>query len=121
MRARIRHGAYLFGVLVVGCALLGGRPAQAGPVQEQKKELSERERADWLRQRHLEEQRQAERRQAEEAAKTKHQEELAKKQREEAATQQQPHVPEIDGASIPTALALLGAGIVMLRARLRSK
>lgn len=118
MRARIRHGAYLFGVLVVGCALLGGRPAQAGPVQEQKKEPSKQERADWLRQRHLEEQRQAE------AAKTKHEEELAKKKREEAATTQpqpQPHVPEIDGASIPTALALLGAGVVMLRARLRSK
>jgi hypothetical protein len=112
MRSRIARGAYVLGILAVVCALIGGKPARAGAAQEPKKQTSEQAR---------EAQRQLEQRQAEQAAKTKHQEELAKKKQEEAAAQQQQYVPEIDGASIPTALALLGASLVMLRARLRSK
>lgn len=32
-----------------------------------------------------------------------------------------PHAPEIDASSIPTALALVGASVLILRARLRSR
>lgn len=95
MRSRIARGAYVLGVLAFGCALLMiSRPAQAGSVQEGA---------------------------AQPSTLTKHEEELArKKKHEQELQQQQAHVPEIDGATIPTALALLGAGVVMLRARLRS-
>ena len=108
MRARIQlRRAFFLSVLFVGYVLIAGRPAQAGPVQDQTQS-----REDWLKQRELEERRQIEeRRRAADAAKAK----------EAATQQQQQHAPEIDASSIPTALALMSASVFLLRARLRSK
>ena len=92
MRSRIRRRGFCFlGALVLGCAVIGGQPALA--------------------------------RSAQEAKDGRHQIDKPGKADGSAPqpTTATPHAPEIDASSIPTALALVGASVLILRARLRSR
>lgn len=91
MRSRIRRRGFCFlGALVLGCTLISGQPALAGPAQEV---WNGRQRVD----------------------------EPGKEDGSPPQPTTTKHAPEIDASSIPTALALVGASVLMLRARLRSR